>query len=140
MSTETLPRRPKRDHSDLVTYGNPPMRTALVIMFVYLPPFAVLASVIFRVPEYLGWALTVGIVVLRVVAVSFLVSFWAFVSVEVGEGRVVLRALFSQFVVHADDVQRIELDPPVRTLSMKYQWWKPWSKLIIHRNGMYPID
>jgi len=113
---------------------------SLVVVSVGTIPVALGGAVLFRVPAYFGWAATVGFILFMYAVVYSLLSYFLFLSVDVRPGRIVFRAPFRSIIIQPPEVVRIELEPPVRSLSMEMPWWKPWSKLTIHRKGSRPID
>jgi len=69
------------------------------------------------------------------VAFVSLLSYTVFTSVTFEPGRVVMHGVLYRGIVSAQDVERIELDPPVRTLSLEWRIGETSSALIIYRRG-----
>ncbi len=123
-----------------VRHRNPAALYALVIVTAAEIPITIGGSILLGVPRHWGWTGTAALILLAFVALYVLWSFFLFLSVDIRPGQVVLRAPLRRIHVVISAVERIELNPPVHSLSMDMPWWKPWSKLVIHRKGTYPID
>ena len=128
------------DSPPFVRYRNPFAPYFLVIVTSGAIPIALIGAVFLRVPQYFGWTATGALLLLLFVAAYVLWSFFLFLSVDIRPGQVVLRSPLRRICLIASAVERVELNPPVHSLSMDMPWWKPWSKLVIHRKGTYPID
>ena|SRR2546428_2137836 len=121
-------------------YRNPVGSLILAVATVVLVPIGLAGGILFRVVEYFGWVGDLALTVFLVFILYLVWSFFLFLSVDIRPGRVVLRAPLRKFVVDAVDVERVELDPPVRSLTMKTPAWGRTSKLVIHRRKHNPID
>jgi len=140
MSLTTVDERMSDGPPPLVRHRNPVAPYFLVIGTAVEIPVAVVGSILLGVPRYWGWTGTAALILLAFVALYVGWSFFLFLSVDIRPGQIVLRAPLRRIHVDTSGVERIELNPPVRSLSMDMPWWKPWSKLVIHRTGTYPID
>ena len=123
-----------------VRHRNPFAPYFLVIVTAGAIPVAVIGSILLGVPRYWGWTGTAALILLGFVAAYTGWSFFLFLSIDIRPGQIVLRAPLRRIHVDMSGVERIELNPLVHSLSMEMTWWKPWSKLVIHRKGTYPID
>jgi len=124
----------------LARYRNPPVPLVLGVFVLVEIPVAFFGAVLFGVPYYFGWFATVALIAFLLILVLVLLSFFLFASIEIEPGRVVFHALFWRYSVLASEVARIELDPPVTTLSMEMPAWGRTSKLVIHRSGRHSLD
>src|SRR3989442_13080203 len=101
---------------------------------------AVRVSILLGFPRYWGWPGTAALILLGFVAAYTGWSFFLFLSIDIRPGQIVLRAPLRRIHVDMSGVERIELNPLGHSLSMEMTWWKPWTKLVLHRKGTYPID
>ena len=128
------------DRQPFEHHRNPFAPYFLVIVTAGAIPIGLLGAVLFGVPRYFGWIATGALLLLLFVAAYVGWSFFLFLSVDIWPGQVVLRSPFRRIHIVTSEIDRVELDPPVYSLSMDMPWWKPWSKLVIHRKSTYPID
>lgn len=140
MSSATVDEYGNREREQLTRYRNPAAPITLAVVTAAIVPVALIGAIIFRVPQYFGWPATGGLVLFIFGALYVLWSFFLFLSVDVQPGKIVLRAPLRRFVVSAVDVERVELDPPLRSMSMQMPLWGRTSRLVIHRRGRHPID
>src|SRR3990172_6347091 len=104
-------------------------RLVYAVAAIVLPAIALGASPFFRISEYWGSWAPIGLAVFSVICVFALLSPTVFVSVTIKPGAVILRGIFLRTIIRSGDVDRIELDPPVQTLSLEWRFGKPWSAL-----------
>ena len=140
MSSTTAAERRSDGPPPFVRHRNPAAHYFLVIVTSAEIPIAVGGAILLGVPRYWGWTGTAALILVGFVAAYVGWSFFLFLSVDIRPAHVVLRAPLRRIHVDMSAVERIELNPPVHSLSMDMPWWKPWSKLVIHRKGTYPID
>jgi len=121
-----------------MVYANPPAPAFYVGTIGIVVPIGTLIGFLLRVHEYWGWSVLVVADFLGVALLIVAESRSVFTSVEIGKDYVVLRAPFRKVILHSQDIDRVELNPPVRTLSMDWAWWKHSSVCIIHRKVSDP--
>jgi len=95
-------------------------------------------SPMFRVDYYWGSFGVAAVVIIGEATVLVILSLTNFTSVDIEQGRVILRSLLWRIIVHASDVERVEMNPPVNTLSLEWSWWKDSSRCVIHRKSRHP--
>lgn len=121
-------------------YSNPQTRIMYVLALLLLPPLWVLLSFPLGVVYYWGWLGVIGAVILIIVCGFSTLSFVAFTSVEIDSGEVVLRAPFWRWRIRASEVEWVELNPPINTLSLGWSWWERDSQCIIYRRARFKIN
>jgi len=119
-------------------FANPQAPAGYIIPTSIAVPVVTLISLLLRVHEYWGWPLLAVPPALTAILLLVAESRALFTSVEVGGDYVVLRAPFRKVVLRSRDVDHVELNPPVRTLSMDWGWWTRPSVCIIHRKVSDP--
>ena len=122
-----------RNQASPIIYANPPAPVFYIGTIGIVVPIGTLIGILLRVPEYWGWPVLIVADLLGIALLIVAESRTVFTSVEIGKNHVVLRAPFRKVNLHSQDIDRVELNPPVSTLSMVYSWWKRPSICIIHR-------
>ena len=117
----------------MIRYPNSPMRIAYILVSVAVPPFGLLFCVLFGVVRYWGWPAAIALTLFGTMLVLMIGSIWAFTSVEIGPGLVILRTPLKATSIQASNVKRVDLKPPVHTLSLGWSWWNPQSQCVIYR-------
>jgi hypothetical protein len=114
-------------------YSNSPAKIGYLLVSLVIPPVGLLFSVLFGVVRYWGWFAALGLTLFGTILVLMIGSIWAFTSVEIGPSYVILRTPLRATVIRSSEVERVDMDPPVHTLSLEWSWWARQSQCVIHR-------
>jgi len=109
--------------------------TMVAVSFLLVPVFH--ATGIIRL---WGWEFTfILITLMTLVGVAMFSSFGFPISVTFEDGRVVIWAPFRRLRINRDEVQNVELNPKIETLSLHWSFFDVQSKMTIHIVGNRPL-
>ncbi len=140
ISTDISPRTSFHKRTNRSSYPNLPVRIFYALAVILLPPLLIVSAIPLGVVQFWGWLGAILAVIFIMILCFVATSFYAFTTIELTHGLVVLRSPLWRRKLKAEDVERVELSPPVNTLNMDWSLWRRTSQCIVHRRGSRPIN
>jgi len=119
-------------------FANPQAPAFYIVTIGIAVPIVTLISYFLRIHEYWGWPVLLVPPIITAILGLVAESISIFTSVDIGENYIILRAPLRKVVVSSNDVDRVELNPPVMTLKMDWGLWTHPSVCVIHRRVSDP--